>query len=130
MSNYELKRVESKATDQRAHYSIFKCVDDKGMEFLKDILGEEPQLDEMNFVLFSTSGVHGCYTTIEQAEKEYKEPFIEDGKVYPTMVTFLHMRPRMVTVVYGNCQITCQEDIEYLKKVRERSMEAIELIGY
>lgn len=29
----------------------------------------DAKADDMNFVLFSTSGVHGTYNTIEEAEK-------------------------------------------------------------
>ena len=61
---------ESSHGKQGGHYNTFhlaKGVD--GMEVLRGFFSasgfEVP--DEMNFVLFSTSGVHGSYTTIEAA---------------------------------------------------------------
>ncbi len=46
------------------HYSI------QGDLTLADLKGMFPdaKANEMNFVLFSTSGVHGSYATIEQVE--------------------------------------------------------------
>ena len=73
--------------------------------------------DELNFVLFSTSGVHGSYLTIENVEKDGGE------------LTFLVIHPRTVTVRYGNCRPISKDDFEFLKKLRDSSLSVISKIG-
>lgn len=97
-----------------AHYNIYRVSD--GMAALKDLF-PEAKADEMNFVLFSTSGVHGTRTTIEEAEKEDFE------------ITFLIVQPRLCCLRYGNCKAETKEDFEFLKKLRKTSWEAVQLIG-
>jgi hypothetical protein len=94
------------------HYSIQQIT-------LADLRGIFPdaKADEMNFCLFSTSGVHGSYTTIEQAEGE------PDGEV-----TVLVVHPRTVTLRYGNVPVTA-ESAPYLKALRASSWAVVALIG-
>lgn len=78
----------------------------------------EGKADDLNFVLFSTSGVHGSYCTIEDAEAE------------PDLgVTFLIVQPRIVGLRYGNCEPRTPEDFAFLKALRASSREAIATIG-
>lgn len=78
----------------------------------------EGKADDLNFVLFSTSGVHGSYCSIEDAEAE------------PALgVTFLIVQPRIVGVRYGNCEPRTTEDFAFLKALRASSREAVASIG-
>lgn len=79
----------------------------------------EPVADEMNFVLFSTSGVHGSYCTIEDLERDP-----EDGNE----VTVLVVHPRTVTLRYGAVPVT-PESAPYLKALRQSSWDVVARIG-
>ena len=111
-----------------AHYNTYSCLDKDGMHALRQLF-PKGLADEMNFVLFSTSGVHGMYTTIEEAEDELKEGTDEDGEPVQPSVTFLIMQPRIVCVRYGNCLPRTAEDFEFLKKLRHSSWAAVMKIG-
>lgn len=111
-----------------AHYNSYYCKGEDGMAALREFLSPDgDRVNEMNFVLFSTSGVHGSYSTIEDAEREILTGKNEDGEPvrYPTTVTFLIVQPRICCLRYGNCQPRNAEDIAYLKVLREKSSWAV-----
>ena len=110
------------------HYSIHNSI--RSFEDLKSIF-PEPEANEMNFVLFSTSGVHGSYQTIEEAHEEYTK-FLNDP-AYDTddgnnEVTVLVVHPRLVCMKYGNILVT-DENVEYLKALRQSSWAVVQKIG-
>jgi len=114
-----------KTRPDSAHYSVMRKqpgVD--GMDALREMF-PGAKANELNFVLFSTSGVHGTYNTIEEAEKflngEDKEGFSE--------VTFVIVHPRLVAMRYGVCNPENQDDINYLKQLRASSHKAVSEIG-
>ena len=72
-----------------------------------------------NFVLFSTSGVHGSHMTIEN---------VEDGTAYGEL-TFLIIQPMNVEMIYGNLYDIKKSDIPFLKKLRESSKKVVQQIG-
>lgn len=80
------------------------------------------ECDEMNFILFSTSGVHGSYSTIESVENRTDPE--DDGSV-----TFLIIKPRILVLQYGNVYPETPEDFAFLKKLRASAKEAISGIG-
>ncbi len=94
-----------------SHYNIFDAVD--GMALLRSVF-PEAEADEMNFALFSTSGVHGTYQTIEEEE-------VVNGKG----VTFVIVHPRIVSLQYGNAYPQNKEDFDFLKKLRQTSKDAV-----
>jgi hypothetical protein len=71
--------------------------------------------NDLNVALFSTSGVHGTYISIEEAEA-YEEP---------TEITFLVLRPRTVQTYYGNCRPETPDDFAFLKRLRASSREIL-----
>lgn len=85
----------------------------------------DAKADELNFVLFSTSGVHGTYNTIEEAERFLTGADSEGC----SKVTFLIVHPRLVAMRYGVCDPANQDDINYLKQLRTSSQEAVAGIG-
>jgi len=96
-------------------YEIFKP--SNGMAFLRGMFPTaEP--DELNMVLFSTSGIHGHYFTIEECEAGE----VED-------VTFLVVHPRTVMLQYGNATPSSPDDFVFLKKLREASHACFAKIG-
>lgn len=104
-------------------YKIHKIQkSESNVEFLKFFFAEG-EANYMNFVLFSTSGIHGSYLTIEDIEKLIKD---EPEKIHE--LTILLIQPRKVCIFYGQIEVT-SEDIEYLKKLRQSSWDAILYIG-
>ena len=104
------------------HYSIQRLSDATlGMDALREMFKNAP--NQLNFVLFSTSGVHGTYTTIEMIESE-----ILEGQE-PSQLTFVIVHPRIVVMRYGNCIPQTLEDVAFLKMLREKSREAAVGIG-
>ena len=114
-----------KTRQDSAHYSILRkasAVD--GMAALREFF-PEGEADEMNAVLFSTSGVHGTYNTIEDSETHINAPTEETfGEV-----TFLIVQPRIVALRYGVCHPETQADIDFLKRLRASSHAALSKIG-
>ncbi|AXH59866.1 hypothetical protein [Pseudomonas amygdali] len=70
--------------------------------------------DDMNFVLFSTSGTHGSYRTLEEEE-------VEPGQG----VTFMVVQPRLVITRYGVVYPESKDDFAFLKNLRSTSREAV-----
>jgi hypothetical protein len=98
------------------YYGVMRLIGD-GMGALRTMF-PDGEANDMNFVLFSTSGVHGTYCSIEAAEKEAG-----------IGVTFLVVHPRIVSLRYGNCEPKTPEDFAFLKKLRESSWRAAGEIG-
>jgi len=109
-----------------AHYSVMrKASAHSGMEALRAMF-PEGEADDLNMVLFSTSGVHGTYNTIEEAEAHLQSP----GDESFAEVTFLVLHPRLVALRYGVCTPNTQADIEYLKRLRATSHAELAKVGF
>lgn len=118
-------------------YKISKLRDQApGMSALRDMF-PDGVANELNFVLFSTSGTHGHYGTIEDCEADmgligdtdYDADEAEtDADKFDT-VTFLIVHPRLVTLRYGNCTPRTVDDIALLKRLRASSWDAAQSIG-
>lgn len=117
------------------HYNIFAGKDGRGVQFLRHFF-PDGEANEMNFVLFSTSGVHGTYTTLEDIEHSLHK--YGDGECvdeddppddyYCPEVTYLVVQPRIVSMTYGNARVTL-DDIPFLRRLRESSWKAAQSIG-
>jgi hypothetical protein len=104
-----------------AHYSIIRAKNGcSTMKALREIF-PDAKADEMNFVLFSTSGVHGTYQTIEEEQEASTEERCG--------VTFLIVHPRLVALRYGNCYPKTENDFKFLKALRQSSWEVMQNIG-
>jgi hypothetical protein len=106
-----------------AYYSVLKLTGD-GMEALRQIF-PDGEANEMNAVLFSTSGVHGTYCLIEAVE-DYMQREVRDG---PRDVTFCLIHPRIVCMRYGTAEPRTADDIAFLKKLRASSLRALANVG-
>jgi hypothetical protein len=105
-----------------AHYNTFSTATPcDGMRGLRQMF-PEGEADDLNFVLFSTSGIHGSYCTIEDVEERWKRGERSD-------LTFLIVHPRIVCLRYGNCEPQTAEDFEFLKKLRDSSWKSVQGIG-
>ena len=124
----EEKQLWDWARSDGGHYSKpVPALEGRGMEALRTMF-PKGEADQMNFVLFSTSGVHGSYTTIEEHESE--PVYIEEGEIYQeNTVTFVIVQPRIVAMRYGVACPKSPEDYAFLKKLRQSSWEAVAKIG-
>lgn len=127
---------------QGGHYNVFyldardgRYTDaEVGMRSLRRLF-PDGEANDLNVVLFSTSGIHGSYTTIEEIEASIKkygeEPVFEseppddysgDG------LTVLVLHPRTVCLRCGNVRVRAT-DIPWLKKLRASSHAVLSKIG-
>ncbi len=100
----------------QAAYSIDKLEPEKGMASLRQMF-PEAEADDLNFVLFSTSGTHGSYLTIEDVESSLDTD-------EPERLTVLVVQPRTVRMLYGNIEVT-KEDVPFLKALRTSSASVL-----
>jgi hypothetical protein len=94
----------------------------RGMAVLRSIF-PDGEADALNMVLFSTSGTHGNYATIEDVEADRAND-IDDSQV-----TFLVLCPRVVSLRFGNCVPQTPDDFAFLKSLRTTSQKAFQSIG-
>lgn len=121
----ELMWVDAKTRkDPSSHYTVMALTQPElGMAALRKMF-PTAQADQMNFVLFSTSGVHGSYDTIEDVLEEKASGHDK------TKLTFLIVQPRLVSLRYGTCIPETTDDFQYLRRLRETSSLEASLIGY
>lgn len=91
-------------------YEVVRLTD--GMDALRELF-PDGEANDLNFVMFSTSGTHGSYSTIEEvaASLETDEP---------EKLTVLVIQPRVVRMLYSSIEITA-DDVPFLLKLRESS---------
>lgn len=118
-----MRKVQSVGEDPA--YSVFRVHNGAGMHVLRSMFADGKSNAE-NIVLFSTSGTHGTYNTIEDAEK-YLQGSTEDQI---GTVTFTILHPRLVCMKYGVCEPQDAEDIAFLKSLRSSSHAALSCIGW
>ncbi len=118
------------------HYNIFAAKQETAIDMLRGWF-PKGEANTMNFVLFSTSGVHGCYTTLEQIEADMRkhsappteEESENDDTRVPWDVTFVIVQPRLVGMTYGNADLRSLDDLEFCKKLRASSWAVVSEIG-
>jgi hypothetical protein len=124
MSGFTWQNVD-KSRSGVEHYSVHRLAGGEGgMEALREQF-PDAQADDLNVVLFSTSGVHGTCNTIEEAEEFLRGA---DPEGYAD-VTFVIVQPRRVSMFYGECEPKNQDDIDFLKRLRASSWAALAKIG-
>lgn len=109
----------------KSHYTIGTI---SSMADVRDIWGDDPRPTELNYMLGSTSGVHGSYATLDEIETCFNRTCAcdpDDNFHDETMgFTVLMIHPRLVKLRYGHIEIT-RADIPYLRTIITRSMEEI-----
>lgn len=92
-----------------------------GMEYLREYFSKTP-INEMNVVFFSTGGVHDNGLTIEKAEQILTGKSDDERTLE---ISFLLLRPRILSIVYGLCSPVNIDDVFFLKKLRNESITAL-----
>ena len=108
------------------HYSILAIDQTRGMEALKEMF-PEGKCDEMNFVLFGTSGGHGCVGNVDELFTEGNQTD-EDLESGVDKITVLVIQPRLVCLRYGHIVVK-PDDIPFLQALRDSSREAMRAIA-
>lgn len=108
-----------------SHYSI-GTVD--AITDLVEVFGADPRPNAYQYLIGSTSGVHGSYTTLNEIEACYAgacdcEPDRHEGSQW-RLFTVLLIQPRLVRLRYGVLDLDAAE-IPYLRLLITRSMEVI-----
>lgn len=117
------------------HYNCFKSKQDPcTVEALKYIWDDPSKVNNLNFILFGTSGIHGSYGSVKELRESFDKYGIIDGdgsedfeypEGYSDTITFVIIQPRLVTMRYGNVRITSNDDLVYLEALRDNSAEAV-----
>lgn len=120
-----MRKLDSIKSDS-AHYSIFEIesIDEVKHLFFSDFQGNpvsQPRVDEMNFLLIGTDGVHGTGKTIDELEQEW------DNEDYGHSLTMLIVHPRLVCLKFGDIEVN-REDIPWLREVSKLSLKAVKEI--
>lgn len=105
------------------HYTINWIREDFTWEWIGKKFSKG-EADENCWILFSTSGVHGTYMTLDKillAEKVADEEEEEEEE----FLTFLCVEPRLVRICYGNLPIRSEEDKAWLRRLAASSLKAI-----
>jgi hypothetical protein len=132
IKQWDLRKSETIGNHYRVARLKGLSANENGTEALRATF-PEGKADDRNFVLFSTSGMHGSYQTIEDVvnlPKDYVDKYKEEGGVHD--VTFLQVQistEHGVCLRYGNCQAETPEDIQYLKELRASSHRVMKAIG-
>lgn len=132
----------SVSNKQGAHYNIYyldanaagKHDAEVGMTTLRELF-PNGEADEYNLCLFSTSGIHGTYFTIEQIE-ECLLKYGNDGPAdddeqddwIGNQLTVLVVQPRIVCLRCGTVRVRLT-DVGWLKHLRETSWQEFAKIG-
>lgn len=116
-----MKRTLNK---EGVHYSLFE------IESMDDLRALFPsgEADELNLCLFSTSGVHGTYRTIEECEASLAKPRDQWGEDDSAELTVMVLHPRLCTLRFGHVEIEAR-DIPLLKKLRATSSRLFSAMG-
>lgn len=101
-------------------HSIVHIPSEAGMGKLRTMF-PDAEADDLNFVMFSTSGVHGSYTTIEEIEETLTS---QPDDFEAAHLTVLIVQPRTVCLHYGNIRVELS-DLPFLKKLRASSAKVM-----
>ena len=127
-----------KSTKQGGHYNIYSATHDPvaSITALREWFANDGSINGMNFLLFSTSGVHGSYTTIDEIAESmsrYPDGPPPDGD-WPEdytdpEITFLIVQPRLVGMTYGLAKIRHADDVAWVRRMQELTAKVVAEIG-
>lgn len=97
-----------------SHYTV---KDLESMEKIRAVF-PEGKADSMNWLVLSTSGVHGSYTTLDELEAERGDP--NHGQ----LITALIIQPRLCVLHAGEIVVE-PDDVPYLRELVRSSLDAM-----
>ena len=98
------------------HYSVNRLegTEDKKWETLHQIFSNGP--DHLNWIIASTSGVHGTYHNLNELEMDWSFITNNPNRNFERYITILVIHPRMVAMLYGEIYIRNLNDLKWLRK--------------
>lgn len=112
------------------HYSINWLDEAFAWAWIREKFGPQAQADEYGLVLFSTSGVHGSYMTLDRVVGDWEGA---RNMPDPTSITFLCVEPRLVRMTYGNLPLSPSDPdtpmrLSWLRELARSTIKAVEKI--
>ena len=105
------------------NYGRYVIPNKYGMSVLRDVFPHAKVTKEA-IVLFSTGGVTGHMTTLEQLVKDY--PFPSDEV---RTISFVILKPEHVVTMYGNAVVSSMDDLQFLMTLRSNSLQVMSEFG-
>jgi hypothetical protein len=102
------------------NWKIFRIED---MSTIRSIF-PDGEADERNWLLCSTSGIHGSYTKMDEIARSWDVPKEDVERHVGHRLTVLVIHPRIVSMGYGDIKIQ-KEDIPYLMQLVQSSVRQI-----
>ena len=102
-----------KADGSIPHYSVWEA------DWSMDDLRRHVRIDGMNWLLLSTSGVHGSYASLDDLRLDL------EAKAWGSEITFLYIQPRRVRMICGNVKVRGGGDYKWLRDRVEESLRSI-----
>jgi hypothetical protein len=123
--------MKSVHRESGGHYNTFKVHSASAMKVLRDYF-PDGKCNALNFVLFSTSGIHGTYTTLDEIEtslRKYGDRELAEDEDLPDDyhcpdLTFVIVQSRLVTMRYGEVAVTLS-DIPFLRGLADSALAAV-----
>ena len=106
----------------------YSTEEDNSWESIRSVFPTPNDVNEDNLILFSTSGVHGSYRTIEEIRENCKKagvPLSENTQ----SITYVLIQPRIVHTIYGVVVPKSEEDLKYLNELRLKSRQELQFLG-
>jgi hypothetical protein len=94
-----------------SHYTVSEI---ESLDELRELF-PTGEADALNWLVLSTSGIHGTYETLDDVERT--------GAME---VTVLAIAPRMVRMRYGNVMVT-PDDVPWLRRLVNSTLDAIDV---
>jgi hypothetical protein len=100
-----------------AHYTIWRI---DGMDDVREVFIDRTDYT-LNWLFVGTSGVHGDYGTLDDAEEALARPEDDDNH---HAVTVLIVQPRLVRMCYGHVPVTA-EDVAFLRDCVRKTLAGV-----
>jgi len=117
--NYKDEKVYCRSCGKEySQLQYYKSISGLTMDMIHAIFDDGPDY-QLNWLLLSTSGIHGSYLTLDNLEAD--ESLWQRGYANITAMVF---QPRIVRAIYGEIIIT-RDDIDYLRSIVTKSIAGI-----
>lgn len=123
IGNPDIKMTEG-VTTRDGYYTIGKMLTIDALRKMFPLEGDTSVRpsgpDDLNWVFFGTSGIHGSYGGVNQLFDENYTPWVDpvSGEVDDDLdhITILVVQPRIVRMYYGNVDVR-RADLPYLREL-------------
>jgi hypothetical protein len=105
------------------HYEVQASI--KSIDDLKTLF-PNGKANDLNWVFYSMSGVHGTYTTLDEIDAGEPDDDPEENLApYQSELTVLVVHPRLVVLKYGNIRVHDKAEADWLRELVASSLAAV-----